>query len=455
MSDRKSDFFRLIFDNISQERFYKVLFQTLSLLTDRFPPFGALFLNTITASLLGNQFVIKRSLRKNIERLKRIENFHRILVIGDLNIGDAINLQSSISALRDFFPYAEIDYVINHSAVDLIDGNHEISTLWPVFRGHPLPNENDFDQVNGILGKCQYDLILNFCPFLKNNRLFAEKNRLINFFPFASIFIRNESRIAGPNHVAYQIYQILHNLFLSFMPPQKIEPFKGVNVTLSDRAIKQAQDFLMSKNLLRENPLILYNPDAASRFSRIPFQLQGSIIKKLTQLPVPMLLGAGHTAKDIEMKLLNLLPPSKRSKVAIIPPSMPLDSYAALIDFSDVFITGDTGPLHIAAARKYARSKNYEFRNRTAIFSIFGASSARIYGYDSNLPGFLPANQEAPSYVYIARNPCRNITCINKMAKTCKTVRCFHSLDTEKIVVDIGSYLSSIKKTPFSHLETK
>jgi ADP-heptose:LPS heptosyltransferase len=198
--------------------------------------------------------------------------------------------------------------------------------------------------------------------------------------------------------------------------------------------------------------LILYNPDAASRFSLIPLELQGSLIRQLAKLPFSILLGAGHTAKSIEVELLNFLPPSERNKILIIPPSMPLDCYAALIDFSDVFITADTGPLHIGAARKFARSKNYKFRNKTAIFSIFGASSACIYGYDSNLPGFFPANQDAPSYVYIAESPCRNITCINKMAKTCKTVRCFHSLDIEQIVLDIRSYLSSIKRTPFSHL---
>jgi ADP-heptose:LPS heptosyltransferase len=438
-----------------QETLYRVLFQTFSLLTDRFPHFGARSLNATIFRLVGNQFVIKNGLRKNTERLKRMKNFGSILVIGDLNIGDAVNLQSSISALRDFFPYAEIDYVINRSAFDLIKGNREISHIWPVFTGKPLPNENDLNHMKDIIGKHRYDLILNFCPFLKQNYLLGERDRLINFFSLAPIFIRNENRIAGPNHIVYQTYRILHNLLSSFMAPAKKELFKGVNITISDRAIKQAQNFLTSKVLLRNNPLILYNPDASSRFSRIPFQLQGSIIKQLAQLSVFILLGAGHTAKDIEIRLLNLLPPSKRSKVVLIPPSMPLDSYAALIDFSDVFVTGDTGPLHIAAARKLARSKNYRFRNKTAVFSIFGASSGRVYGYDSNRPGFFPANQEAPSYVYVAKSPCRNITCINKTAKTCKNVRCFQSLDTEKIVLDISSYLSSIEKTPLSLLEKR
>src|SRR5574342_488614 len=93
-------------------------------------------------------------------------------------------------------------------------------------------------------------------------------------------------------------------------------------------AIQQARNFLASKSLSGETPLILYHPDAASPFSRLPFQLQGSLIKQLAQLPVHLLLGAGHSEKGIEIKLLNLLPASERRKVVITPPSMPLDSYA-------------------------------------------------------------------------------------------------------------------------------
>jgi ADP-heptose:LPS heptosyltransferase len=440
---------------MNQERLYKLLFQTSSLLTDRFPSVGTRFLNMIIAWSFGNQFVINACLRNNINRLKRVKEFRRILVIGDLNIGDAVNLQAAISGLRDFFPEAEIDYMMNRSAANLIDGNDEISNLWPILTGKRLPNRNDIGSMKQILRKRRYDVIFNFCPFFKGNLLFSEQDKIVNFFSLASIFIRNEKTGEAQNHVVSQTRQIIRNLFLNFMTPKRKVPFKGVMVTLSDHAIKQARNFLTSRNLPSGDPLIFYNPDAASRFSRMPFVLQGSIIKQLAQLPAEILLGSGHTAKKIEIELLNLLLPSQRSKVVIIPPSVPLDCYAALIDFSDAFVTGDTGPLHIAAAHKCARSSKYKFRNRTAIFSIFGASSARIYGYDSNRPGFSPANQEAPSYVYIAKSPCRNITCINKTAKTCKTVRCFDSLDVEKLVLDIKSYLCNIRGTAFSHFENK
>jgi ADP-heptose:LPS heptosyltransferase len=429
---------------MNQKKLYNPLFRASSLLTDWFPRTGAWLLNATITGLLGNKFLINKFLKDNIDRLKQVKEFRRILVIGDLNIGDAINLQAAISGLRDFFPDSEIHYVTNRSAVNLIDGNAEISTLWPVFSGTPFPNENDLKNINKIVAENRFNVIINFCPFIKEARLCGKGQTVINYLPLALILVRNNKEAITNNHIVYQTHRFIHYLFSDLATPKRNELFKGVTLTLSDAAIRQAQTILTSENLPRSNPLILYNPDTASRFTRIPFELQGSIIKQLAQLPYVILLGAGHTAKNIGVMLRNLLPPSQRSKVIIIPPSVPLDCYAVLIDFSDVFITGDTGLLHIAAARKSARSKYYKFRNKTAIFSMFGASSARIYGYDSHLSECFPANQEAPSYVYIAESPCRNITCINKMAKTCKSVRCFQSLDTEKIVHEIGCYLNSI-----------
>jgi len=108
-----------------------------------------------------------------------------------------------------------------------------------------------------------------------------------------------------------------------------------------------------------------------------------------------------------------------------------------------VFISGDTGPLHIAAARKVSPTGRHPVRNRTAVLSFFGATPARLSGYDSSQPGFLAANQDAPSWTFVSRSPCRNITCLDKLYKTCRVVRCFEGLDLEGMVAKVGSHLQA------------
>lgn len=54
----------------------------------------------------------------------------------------------------------------------------------------------------------------------------------------------------------------------------------------------------------------------------------------------------------------------------------------ALIDQSDILITGDTGTMHLAAAKKVLAAPTSEDpRNNTRIIAIFGGTNPGLYGY--------------------------------------------------------------------------
>jgi ADP-heptose:LPS heptosyltransferase len=122
---------------------------------------------------------------------------------------------------------------------------------------------------------------------------------------------------------------------------------------------------------------------------------------------------------------------------------MPIESYTALIDASDMFISGDTGPLHIAACRKLGNDSR-PLRNKTVVLAIYGATDSRMYGYDSEQPFHAPANQDVPSRSFSAPVPCRNITCVNKFGKSCSEVRCFDDLPADEIFEYIASYFQTL-----------
>src|SRR5581483_9774027 len=176
-------------------------------------------------------------------------------------------------------------------------------------------------------------------------------------------------------------------------------------------------------------------------------EFQASLLSQILKRDCTVLFGTAFVHKDIEKKLLDNLSTDEKKRVVIVPSTLPIDAYAALVDFADVFISGDTGPLHIAAARKFSKTGAMKFRNKTFVISVFGATPARMSGYDSTNPLFPPANQDAPSRTYVAESPCRNITCVNKMAKTCKNVRCFDVLNVSEIVRDIKTHLEKSTTT--------
>jgi ADP-heptose:LPS heptosyltransferase len=429
---------------MDKEKEFKKLFQFTSLVTDVFPRNGARVLDLAVRSLLGNTLVLKAVEHQARRALRKTVRLERILIAADLNIGDAVIAQAAVSAAREIFPEAVIDCVVKQSAGGLIEGNPEISTLYPLYEGAPFPLERDLEGLARISAQGKYDLVINFSPMV-DDRVFGETS-VVNYSMMAAELIRNESRGSDAvNNVVYQSYRFIGEIFRDTLPKSFGRKFKGAHIYLSEQALNAAEKFLESEGISKDSPIVMVNPDASARFTRMPFDFQLRLLRSFSEMDSSLLLGAGHVEKFIEHELLYSLPPERRKKITIIPASTNLDVYTALIDLSDVFVSGDTGPLHLAAARKYSRSSGASLRNRTAVLSVFGGTPSRIYGYDSQVPGFLAANQDAPSRTFVAESRCRNITCINKMAKTCREVRCFQSLDPGDVVLEASRYLESAR----------
>ncbi len=430
---------------MDKETEFKRFFQFTSLITDVFPSRGAKILDVAVKGLLGNILVYKAVEHQARKQFRKAGKFESVLVAADLNIGDAIIAQGAIEALRQILPDARIDCVIKKSARNLIEGNPRISNLYPLYVGAPYPAEGDLIGLSRIASSHDYDLVINFSPMV-DDKTFGNKN-VVNYSMMAAELIRNESRQGeAMNNVVYMSYHFMREIFRDSKLPKHGGTFKGAEVYLSDEALDSARSFLEQSGISTESPIVLFNPDASAKFTRMPFEFQLNILKKLSSMNCSVLLGAGHVEKLIEHELMYSLSPGDRKNITVIPPSTDLDVYTALVDLSDVFISGDTGPLHLAAARKFSRTTGKALRNRTAVLSVFGGTPSHIYGYDSQAPGFFPANQDAPSKAFVAQSHCRNITCINKMAKTCREVRCFQKLDPADVAMEAYGYLKHSKK---------
>ncbi len=419
----------------------KKIFHYTSRLTEWFPRGGAWFFDHTLVPLLGHSLLVKEVFRRNLRTVKDAKNFKRILVISDIHIGDAILAYGAVVAFRDFFPEARIDYVIKREVACFFEGNPDITNLYPVFTGGQYPNENDLVSVQKLVAENQYDLCLNCCPFFEDGRLFPKGQKVLNMMTAAAQILRNLMDKTGTCHFMYQSYGLPAGVLSKVMEQKRPGPFKGVAITLSDKAISEADSFIQGTKVPQDKPLVFLNPDTASVYNRIPFEKQLELLRSLLAMPIHLLLGSGFTAKDIEKKLLEKLTDAEKAKITVVPTSVSLDGYAALIDHADVFISGDTGPLHMAAARKVSKSGKHPFSNKTFVVSIFGATNSRMSGYDSTDPLYPAANQDVPSRCYVSESPCRNITCMNKMAKTCKDIRCYEVLNVEVIASDIRKHL--------------
>ncbi len=425
-------------------RIQRVVFDATSRLTNHFPRSGARVLDAAVGLTAGNRALSWALLRGNLRRMRRLRSFHRFLIVPDIHIGDALFAQAGLTAIRDFFPDAEIDFVVNSTASTVIVGHPEATRVIPLFTGGPFPSASDMGRLREIVRDGAYDLCFNLSPFIPNSALEAPRQVLLNFETHGAVLVQNERNGTVVNHFMYQTYRFLRDLLSAVAPPVRAEAFAGARTVLGDEAIAEAERFAGDAGIRRNGPIVHFNPDAATRFTTMPFATEVDLVQRLAALRATLLISAGHTSPGIGERLIASLPSDLRPTARVVPEDLSLDAYTALIDLCDVFITGDTGPLHLAAARRCARSGAHEFRNRTAVLSFFGATTPRMSGYDSSRPGYFPANQDAPSWCYTAVSPCRNLTCLNKMFKTCAKVRCFEETDTAGLASLVGRYIERL-----------
>ncbi len=426
-------------------RTQKLLFEETSRLTELFPKAGSRFLDWTVRPLSGLPLLSAVLAHRNRQVMRGLESLRSFLVVPDIHIGDAVMSQSALTALRDFFPDAKVDYLVNRAVFPLIEGHPEASRVVPFFSSGLFPSAADLSSLTDKIRDEHYDLVLSFCPYINHNDILNRRTALIDIMSHAPEVVRNERRPAVINHFSFQTYRFTYCLLSLVAQPRRPELFPGLHVRVGDGAIQEARQFAEGAGLAGRTPLVMINPDAASPFTRIPDHVMSGLLARIVRLDTAVLVGAGHTKAGIGQRIISTLPPSLRPRVALVPAGLGLEAYTALIDLCDVFVTGDTGPMHLAAAKKFSRSGRHEFRNRTAVMSIFGATPARMSGYDSFQPGYLPPNQSAPSWSYTAGSPCRNITCVNKTFKTCRDVRCFYEVDVSALAARIEDYL---KKQP-------
>jgi hypothetical protein len=420
----------------------KALFDAASRLTGRLPRAGARFLDVMFRTVAGSPLLAALLARRNRRVMRGLSSFQSFLVVPDIHIGDAVLSQTALAAIRDFFPSARVDYLVSKTAFPLIDGNPDATRVLPFFSNGSFPSAVELAALQRLIQDERYDLILSFCPYIGAKDIGISGTALVDIMSHAPTVVRNVRRPAVINHFAWQTYGFTLDLMSLISRPLRPEAFPGLPVRVGDAAVEDARRFVAEAGLPAGFPIVMLNPDAASPFTRVPDEILSGLLALIVRLDVVLLVGAGHTEAGIGERIVASLPSSLRSKARLVPTRLSLEAYTALIDLCDVFVTGDTGPLHLAAARKLSRTGRHPFRNRTAVLSIFGATPARMSGYDSVQPGYLPADQAAPSWSYTAESPCRNITCVNKVFKTCRAPRCFDAVDIAALAGRIQEYLN-------------
>src|SRR5579872_2020884 len=122
-------------------------------LTDRYPATVPKIFESIFLGMIGNRFTnglymrrYARQLRRIVELKKRANKpVEKLLVIVDVNLGDAVMMQSAALALKDRFAAAAGDYVCNKAGGTLVAGIPEFRRVHNIFGQFMIPTPQELE----------------------------------------------------------------------------------------------------------------------------------------------------------------------------------------------------------------------------------------------------------------------------------------------------------------------
>ena len=301
--------------------------------------------------------------------LRRPEGIRRILVIKFWGIGNLVQASPTMRGIRETFPDAEVVFL----TLTQNKGVYENSGLYDQAIYLRLTTAWDFTRelfkLFFFLRGFDFDLIINLEPLVYFGELISFYVGVGHRVGFAvegrkSLFTK-PVEFREDEHIARTFYRILNVLGIDEEPtPEQLHP---TPIPLNQDDHKVAEELLRSEGINGDDFLIGVNVNASdvAEERRWPLENFATLIdlaiQKLNAQVV--LFGASDEVPYVERAIAMM-----REEPVNLAGKTNLHELIAVIDKLDLFVTNDSGPLHLA----YAMS--------TPSISFYGPESPHRYG---------------------------------------------------------------------------
>lgn len=292
----------------------------------------------------------------------------KILIVKLSAVGDVVHTIPCLMALREAFPEAHIGWVVEELSANLLEYHPAIDSLHVIpkkrWRKHFFRSFNSEIKpfIQDIRAK-KYDTAIDFQGLTKSGLFaylsgakirigFGDKDgrELNKLFTNTKI-----TPLENERHVIERNLSLLSALGIS-------RPKINFSIPLTHEDRRYIGEWLTQYNVA--HGFVILNPGAGWVTKRLPLQKfieLGERVSKELGREIVLTWGPGEedVVSEIKMGI------EKRGGIARVAPRTTFRQICALIEQSDAFVGGDTGPTHIAAAFD------------VPVVSFFGASDAK------------------------------------------------------------------------------
>lgn len=286
--------------------------------------------------------------------MKGLEGINRVLIIRLAPLGETVLTTPVIRALRRRFPAAYIAYMPDPTREELVSANPHLDAV--------LRYETSVPKLIYQLVRQRFDMAVVLQPTFR-----LVLHTFLARIPFRVGFETNTGgrrllSVAVPNntnqHEAQRYLDVVRALGVEDELDDEPEVF------VSDAARVWATQFLEKQNLDDGMPLIGLNPGAATTYRRWPsdkFALIGDKLRDVYDAHIVITTGPqeGELARQMAAQM--------RHSPVIVKDATPMQ-LAALLQRCNLYISNDTGPMHLSTAVK------------TPTIALFGASNPLQWG---------------------------------------------------------------------------
>ncbi|MDZ4781082.1 MAG: glycosyltransferase family 9 protein [Planctomycetia bacterium] len=275
----------------------------------------------------------------------------RILIVKLSSLGDVLHTLPAARMLREAFPDAHLGWAVERAHSGLLAGQPCLDALHLWNRGA----SRGFRQFIGELRAGHWDVAIDFQGLLRSAWIarLSGARQVIGHAPTKErahwLYHRRVPPATMERHAVDRSLDLAAAVVERLSGQTLSRPATRAEFTLYPSVADQhtVDAWWKAQNIRDRERLVLLNPHCRKDANRWPVERFTALARNLTNQPgVRVALVGGAVARDV----CDAIAAPLGDRIARADGAMGLLASAELIRRADAFVTGDTGPMHIAAA---------------------------------------------------------------------------------------------------------